>query len=1436
MWMGGEGAEMVAGARGGTTSEEEWALPASAVVLRRPAAACRGVDGRGRPGYAQMAARGGQMRLAVVVGEVGGRWAAEVAHARAGRRLQKMLAGRGVEAHESLRGDMALGLAVVAGWRGVSDVAGSEDAWALMDAYVGLNRRHDVKGFLEHRMLESCAFEHGVRLPQDWRYMTAEATARAVLAAAVDGNCLVRVADVTGARTLGDVMEDWRRRWPEAAGGDGVLWRVCPVLASAMVNGRWAADVSAWSVRDVAHGMAPCVPVLGVLRAMESSGQAAIVPQCPRAEGQGEEVAVWASRKGAVRRYHPEHLIASLRVSRDVASGRNTKRCMKASLQWFYPKSWKRLLRPGGTERREDDAVSHWTLSRGVVRLDAACMLWNREQWRVTGPVVRYLSFDASPQHGQEIFASVERLVSRADLRGVGPGGLPEVRCRGMPLCVLGTGRQGLAEKTQAHLHQTWLEYGPKMADVRRACAAVVTVLTDLGVEAGVVDALDVVEESLVLGCPASAEAPVENAGGGVRYLFPRAFGVPGPQHAIDGTLHEAIQAQPWWTGFQVRLKAVAQYVRVVAHRRRLRALLTAAEEAAFGDLLAAGCDRFAVWRWQTLHLVTRRLLKMQPAVRAAVTRAEPGVQYTSRGGELGAFMAAAGDDVFWERMSWLYQVVEVLHRLSSWIKGCHCHEAERKLGKSVVCQWAGCRAQGLAARVRETMGELRALRERLMSEVEEWGDAVVNRVMHTLQLKMAWLEHGPALVWQVCTPAAALRLLEERDGLVAAGETPHRVTELFAGPGTQMRLDMRRYADGGGLSDELRTELLAYGAAKIDDTWSEAVHREVSGLARKHTAAKLPYLAACWRMEQNVSLWDGLTEVEQRRLGDLMLRTGQLGRQRRWKSRRVERRPTRKRRSGGVSLDAFVYRYDDAALRDWEEAMGGATLRLLATEPAARRRETRRVQREYLSKVLQAGRVYSLPGCAVDQGGAGAQAAEFAFFQLVHARAGRQKTGVTDVGGVRGRMVSMQRLLAWPREEEGAAVEGEHLLSYDGDPEMLDPLQWCADWRQWTTGLKVWSQVRSGVGGRMAVMTGETVEAVTDWKDDAVTTWMLMKQLAATGWRRIAPAPSIHHLDSEKALGRSKDPVEKRQYLRCLLGLSQLLTTEFRGLPSGQMALYYECVLRAPEAQLVPVGAKEGDYRKLKKAIEQGEFSAAVQLLRRPGGAVEEAAGVESDDSAVPMGCVVAARSVLKRPAARATARTGHGLAAGDCAAESDEDWLAMLPEWKDVEALPLHDEAIAPVPVAPLEVADTGGASSSNAAAQVEAEVEVVAGSHSRVRHETRLLEGVVARISTWPGLHSYSRVIVKCPWHAKCEAQRSFSHDFAMETGCGGEEPFCLLGVWLRRGKGLVNAQVHKDLKATISVEERRDYAREHGWPLVPPVPKAKARPRKKQRKTD
>ena len=85
-------------------------------------------------------------------------------------------------------------------------------------------------------------------------------------------------------------------------------------------------------------------------------------------------------------------------------------------------------------------------------------------------------------------------------------------------------------------------------------------------------------------------------------------------------------------------------------------------------------------------------------------------------------------------------------------------------------------------------------------------------------------------------------------------------------------------------------------------------------------------------------------------------------------------------------------------------------------------------------------------------------------------------------------------------------------------------------------------------------------------------------------------------------------------------------------------------------------------------------------------------------------------------------------------------------------------------------------------------------------------------------------------------KCEAQRVFSRNFARETGCGDEEPFCILGVWLRRCRDFDNAEAHRDFKDTISVAERRAYAEEHGWPLVEAVPKAKARPAKRRRRSD
>ena len=266
------------------------------------------------------------------------------------------------------------------------------------------------------------------------------------------------------------------------------------------------------------------------------------------------------------------------------------------------------------------------TIREATVKLVQAIMLWNRSAARELGPVYRYIAFDASPQHGQEIFVTVERVVSRSALRGLGQHDRPALvggGSRELPISILGTGRAGLAEKTQAHLHQAWLEYGPALEDVRLHCASVLSALSDMGTEFGIADALDVVGPAVgpALG-PAVGPALGQQAGDNddVNYLFPRAIRVPGTQHIIDNALLKSFESQDWWPSFQASLKIVAQWLRPVTNRRYLKSRLPA-RDSALKPALDVGCDRFAHWRWKTLATVCADLVRLEASVRSAVGR-----------------------------------------------------------------------------------------------------------------------------------------------------------------------------------------------------------------------------------------------------------------------------------------------------------------------------------------------------------------------------------------------------------------------------------------------------------------------------------------------------------------------------------------------------------------------------------------------------------------------------------------------------------------------------------------------------------------------------------------------------------------------------------------------------------------------------------------------
>ena len=254
-------------------------------------------------------------------------------------------------------------------------------------------------------------------------------------------------------------------------------------------------------------------------------------------------------------------------------------------------------------------------------------MLWNRVAWKRHGPVYRHVAFDASPQHGQEVFVTVERVIAHAALAGRSWGNLPPVEERSLPVSVLGKGRQGVAEKAQAFVHQTWLEYGPFRRSVREALASVCTVLTDHGAEASIIDCRDIVDECFEVSSPlmlpgrdALALVDRQPTVEVDAFLLPKAFLIHGPQHLLNNVLETSLESEPWWVDFQRELKAVAQWVAPVANRRLLSDRV---ERISRGDLCRAlehGCDRFAAWRWQTLHKVCSDLVFLCDSVRAAVS------------------------------------------------------------------------------------------------------------------------------------------------------------------------------------------------------------------------------------------------------------------------------------------------------------------------------------------------------------------------------------------------------------------------------------------------------------------------------------------------------------------------------------------------------------------------------------------------------------------------------------------------------------------------------------------------------------------------------------------------------------------------------------------------------------------------------------------------
>ena len=375
----------------------------------------------------------GDLGLAVLVGAAGQRWSGELGAAKKEcKEFQGRLEAKGISVEEEVAaGPTIAGLAVFRGWRFVTQEARSMDTFVMMQGSTSLWPRREGWRFLEHDVVASAELVSGQIsveniLGANWSTWPAAIAGPRLLKAMQAKGSVVKVTCGEGTGAVMSV-EEVRRLWVAKHGLAEYgcwCWKVAKPLALAMATGVWAGDASVVYRRKMGGEVAaaPALPKAAALRKFLAMVVADGYPAEPVVQqgqiGQGdefEEEGLVEGRKGRgprAWRYTGQHIVACLKAGEHLKQPKLLRESLLKSLRWWYPRSWRQRAKSVVEGRRKVPAKA--TSYRNVVQLDIAAMLARRRWYKVNGPTYRYISFDASPQAGQELFATVERIVNRS--------------------------------------------------------------------------------------------------------------------------------------------------------------------------------------------------------------------------------------------------------------------------------------------------------------------------------------------------------------------------------------------------------------------------------------------------------------------------------------------------------------------------------------------------------------------------------------------------------------------------------------------------------------------------------------------------------------------------------------------------------------------------------------------------------------------------------------------------------------------------------------------------------------------------------------------------------------------------------------------------------------------------------------------------------------
>ena len=680
--------------------------------------------------------------------------------------------------------------------------------------------------------------------------------------------------------TLSEVLQAWSSHFRNCHPTSARPWACWTPVAVAIAKGQLAADIL------------PCLH--GRKANPYTSRHAQLAPHRQVVLYQNETLPVvrppdielasykhFRPRRGFVRAYSSEAMLNAQRACLNMSNLANAHETAANVVRFYNPRDWSSML--SQVESQGHTFPLGQALRTGRLKIDMAAMLARRAWYRLCGPTYRYIGVDASPQPpGLEVLVTVERVIRRADVHcGLAIGDIqPPIEDRRLPIAVLGHGRCSLADKVMAHIHQTWLDYGPSLLTTRAANADVRQVITDMGTEIGMCDYPDVTESALapVRGRHRPARpsdslqlvVPGSRVGGTAGLLYPLALGVPGIQHILDAVIQDGLRVLECWPTWQSSAKVVCQWMANQGHRIALQDMMR--KRGCNQDLVNVmdkSVASFAHWRWKTLSTVTDDLARIEASLRNVLSYATVGDLACKEEGLAANFLAIGRDPSFWATGRILGDLVRPVHRMASWLGGCPCHEEQLRRGERVSCRWKGCRAPELPARIGQLVSELDAIRQQVLTFDEQGHIAthrarVATRMLAILRLKMQWVNEPPHLIWQARDSTKAKEFIAHHDNLVAQGQTPHRVSQHFCGPASPFRGDFERHASGLGMSAVLSAEVASYEICILDDTWVESSHRDMSSQTKKH-GGSIAFRSASMRLRQSIGELDAIREFTNR-------------------------------------------------------------------------------------------------------------------------------------------------------------------------------------------------------------------------------------------------------------------------------------------------------------------------------------------------------------------------------------------------------------------------------------------------------------------------------------------------------------------------------------------------------------------------------------------